>query len=426
MEGPIYLGLTGPFGSGCTAIAKEILAKDPYLMKVCSLSDPIKKTWANQNPGQTAKRAQLQHLGDEMRRSASDSALLAKQIVQEAQEFQDSSIVFDSIRNVAEVDYLRRTFPDFYLIGVCCSEETRWNRVKSDYDKLGLLSKDFLADEARDHNEEGDSFGQQVGLCMYDADLLLVNDNLPMQNSVAAAIYPLAEKLDGYINLFKGRLRSPFDLEFYMSMAYDASLMSRCHKRQVGAVAVDPSGAVISVGWNANPKPMRSCIEEFGDCYRILRIDQDLQNMKSCQVCHASFEGLHYPYTCPNCGIDLYKETYKDRALSKCTALHAEEMAILNLGQRALANCTLYTTTFPCFTCAQKIVYSGIKQVVYVESYPDSDSVDFFDRIKSKYDVKLVKFEGIKARAYHRMFSSWRKLAEENIVKKKKGENLKV
>ena len=52
-----------------------------------------------------------------------------------------------------------------------------------------------------------------------------------------------------------------------------------------------------------------------------------------------------------------------------------EENAIVNLARNGrsvpLEECVLYTTTYPCRMCANKIANVGIKQVVYLEPYPD-------------------------------------------------------
>ncbi len=100
----------------------------------------------------------------------------------------------------------------------------------------------------------------------------------------------------------------------------------------------------------------------------------------------------------------------RDRALGRCSALHAEERAIISAGGRNLKNCTIYVTTFPCFTCAHKILDVGIKTIWYVEPYPDIDSLNVFERANT---VTLQKFEGVKARAYFRLFPQWR-IQEEN------------
>jgi deoxycytidylate deaminase len=122
---------------------------------------------------------------------------------------------------------------------------------------------------------------------------------------------------------------------------------------------------------------------------------------------------LKAPFLCPACGFDLDK-SLGNRAMNHCTALHAEEKAILNIGSRNVSGCTLYTTTFPCFTCAQKIVYSKIGSIVYVEPYPDTDSV----RILMEANIAIRKFEGIKAKAYFRVFGPWQKEIEEQLYGK--------
>jgi deoxycytidylate deaminase len=52
--------------------------------------------------------------------------------------------------------------------------------------------------------------------------------------------------------------------------------------------------------------------------------------------------------------------------------------------------------------CANKIISVGIKEIIYVEAYPDADSVDFLERHPKK--VKLTKFEGVKAGSFNKLF----------------------
>jgi len=417
------LGLTGPFGSGSSTI-REILGKAPFNFKTYCLSDIVKDTWSKWN-GRDAKEAtrkELQNTGNKLRKDHNDAAILARKTLELAdKESQDKSLIFDSIRNVAEVEYFRQRFYDFYLIGVCCSESFRWERVRKDqYERFGLRYSDFKTDEERDQNEEGVFFGQQVALCMHEADLLIVNENQPMRDDRISVENILREKLQDYAGLFDGNLRPPFDHESFMSIAYDASLMSRCFKRQVGAVIVDENGTVISIGYNANPKTMKPCYEEFGDCYRWVHIDRQIGELTSCPFCGTKFDKtLAYPYRCPKCDKDIYRSMVRDRAMSKCTALHAEEMAIINAANRNLGGHSIYATTFPCFTCAQKILQTGIKNITYVESYPDLDSIALFRKAAETREVLLRKFEGVKARAYHRLFGPWRKHMEDEISKKR-------
>jgi deoxycytidylate deaminase len=291
---------------------------------------------------------------------------------------------------------------------------------KKDYEDKDLKSADFRVDERRDRNEEGNPLGQQVTLCMHDADLLIVNEDNPMKEDRTAIETVLDGKLRPYISLFEGELRPPNDWESHMSMAYDASLMSECFKRQVGAIVADTAGIVISTGYNQNPVPLKACHLEFGTCYRNIHIRNKIHEMPHCPVCKEALpENLEHPYICPKCKINLYEMLFEDRAMSRCTALHAEEMALLNAGARNVRGCTLYTTTYPCLTCAEKILYAGIKNIVYVESYPDLDSHRLFQSAIGAGRISLEKFEGIKARAYHRLFGPWRKRMEERLMEQK-------
>jgi len=117
----------------------------------------------------------------------------------------------------------------------------------------------------------------------------------------------------------------------------------------------------------------------------------------------------------------LYKDLLKDRVLSRCTALHAEESAIINAGSKNLEGCILYVTTFPCFNCAQKILATGIETICYVESYPDEDSIKLLEEAsKAGRSINIMKFEGVKARAYFKFFDAWRRKQEELMINRRK------
>jgi deoxycytidylate deaminase len=55
-------------------------------------------------------------------------------------------------------------------------------------------------------------------------------------------------------------------------------------------------------------------------------------------------------------------------------ALHAEGNA-LDWAYERLDGYTLYTTHYPCWQCAQRIVNRGIKRVVYGQDYRNGDDV---------------------------------------------------
>jgi deoxycytidylate deaminase len=272
----------------------------------------------------------------------------------------------------------------------------------------------FEIDDRRDKYDERTKFGQTVDFCVDDADVLIDNDRAHPTPEVA--IGKLKDKILPYVNLMKGDLsRTPSPLELYMGLAYTASLQSKCVKRRVGAVIVDEKyNAILSVGYNENPHPMESCVTKYHQCYRDIfkaKYFKHLENLgQKCPKCDMQLKDLKPPFLC-KCGFDLDKNLVGDKAMNRCTALHAEEKAILNIGSRNVEGYTIYTTTFPCFTCAQKIAYSRLASVVYVEPYPDQDALDLLEEA----EISVRKFEGVKAKAYFRLFGSWQREMEASL-----------
>lgn len=404
----IFLGLTGSFGSGCTTLAEALSA---YGFQRITLSSAIKTEWAKQHAGTIApSRKELQDLGNTFRQSKSPS-YLAEVAASEAKKL-DSQVVFDGIRNQAEAQFLRESFPNFFLIALWCPQSERWKRIQSEYDGS---QTDFLADDDRDKDEEL-QYGQQVQLCVDNADIVVSNE--VFHNSKPGAIATLKTKISEYLSLLEGsKLRTPTQAEAAMAVAYTYSLRSLCIKRQVGAVIADTNGTVISVGYNENPEPVAPCIKQFNGCYKDDWMHQHLElqlqkNGSKCYKCQeiiSSIAAIGASYKCPQCKTSFVRMYAPDRGMSRCTAIHAENMAIMNAAGRNLNGTILYTTTFPCSQCARQIVYAGIKEVVYVEPYPDPDSNRFLTEFSNR---RVRLFEGVKARAYEKVFSRVREQHE--------------
>jgi len=417
IQNRLVVGLTGSFGSGCSALKGSLvkLGFEPF-----SLSKHVKETWCNQTgkPIEKAPRKELQDVGDALRTKNNKTHYLAELAVQESKEKAKANtpLVFDNIRNIGEADYFRKIFPSFFLVAVDCSPTIRWERVRTHYQDLGFNENHFEIDDRRDKYDELTEFGQQVELCVDDADILIDNDRTFPTHAVA--VDKLKDKISPYINLMKGDLkRPPNPFELYMGVAYTASLRSQCIKRRVGAVILDEKkDAILAVGYNENPPPIEPCISKYDQCYRDIykvKYFERLENSRqTCPKCGRLLKDSKPPFLCQGCGFDLDKHFIGDKALNRCTALHAEEKAILSIGSRNIEGCTIYTTTFPCFSCAQKIVYSKLASVVYVEPYPDPDSVDLL----KEAGVSVRKFEGVKAKAYFRIFGPWRREMEAAIT----------
>jgi deoxycytidylate deaminase len=186
-----------------------------------------------------------------------------------------------------------------------------------------------------------------------------------------------------------------------MGMAYVEATRSRCLKRQVGAVIVDADDEVVSMGLNENPPGKASCYSRK-NCEKDSRMRGELDSKigSPCPTCSSPLVLQQPAYVCANCGHSIKEMLFPDRGMRWCTAMHAEDTAIRLAGSRKLGDCTLYSTTFPCLNCAKAVAYSGIRKITYVEPYPDADSAAFLKEV----GINVELFEGVKARAFHRLF----------------------
>lgn len=414
------VGLTGAFGSGCSAAALYLQARRRF--QVVALSDELKRQWQEAHGDKPWKRFDLQLLGDQLRQQHDPGVLVDmampdvvmrpafQGLLEEGAEADDdipSLLVVDGIRNLGEVDRLRTLFGyRFTLIALVSSQECRWNRVGvSDYEAKGLTRADFLADDARDRNEEVD-WGQQVELCVDQSDIVI-------SNSSDVTLESFQEKLLEHVDLVTGTItRPPNQDEIWMNMAYSSRHGSRCLKRRVGAVVVDEFGQVVGTGYNENPVGTNPCRDEpeynFG-CYRDIVRNEHFATLEqrgtSCPICGERFYSITGPpWSCPSCladGVktDLEPLFFPDRAMNWCTAVHAEVWALMASGGRARGS-TLYTTTFPCTQCAEYITQAGVTEIVFTEPYPDIRSADRFELAEIVYR----QFEGVRSSSFERVF----------------------
>ena len=118
----------------------------------------------------------------------------------------------------------------------------------------------------------------------------------------------------------------------YLRMAQVWAENSYCNRRKVGALIVKDK-MIISDGYNGTPSGFENVCE-----------DED---------------GHTKPYV-----------------------LHAEANAITKVAKsnNSSNGATLYVTAAPCMECAKLIIQSGIRRVVYVESYRISDGIELLER----------------------------------------------
>lgn len=137
--------------------------------------------------------------------------------------------------------------------------------------------------------------------------------------------------------LHPGQRQAP--REYYLNLAQMAATRSQCLSRRVGAILVK-DGRIIATGYNDTPSGMLEC--------------------KTCDR------------------IESGKE------LQDCHAIHAEENALLQcaLYGPSTIGAELYCTLQPCYHCAKLIIQAKIKEVTYIDSYPDGRGLELLEEAK--------------------------------------------
>lgn len=130
--------------------------------------------------------------------------------------------------------------------------------------------------------------------------------------------------------------------EYFVEIAATVAKRATCLRNKVGAVIVREN-RILSTGYNGAPKGLAHCLD-IG-CIR------SQENIPS--------GTMH----------------------EKCRAVHAEQNAIIQAAVHGvqISGATLYCTHQPCILCTKMIINAGIKHVVYVNAYPDPNSIGFFE-----------------------------------------------
>ena len=380
----IIIGLTGPFGSGCTYVAKEYICEFGY--KYLSLSDILREEYRKKDNNDESIRNNLQDFGNSLREEHGEDYLARKIIEKIEKDTTCNKWVIDSIRNTHEIDYFRKLSGKFYLMSIWADKETRWERVKELYKNNQSV---FERDDKRDSDEKIE-YGQQVSLCYQMSDVVVLNQRKIYKGNQDYKDFKIIIKK--YIDLFEENEHfEPNENETLMTMAYANSLRSSCSQRQVGALIIDDCGNVLSSGYNEVPVSERSCKQEYGQCYR-----KYLRSKFDCGIDSILTDGMEKTKV-----KELFKSNFK--ILDYCRALHAEENAIVNIARIGVSfpmgRATLYTTTYPCNLCANKIAQVGIKRIVYFEPYPMEEA----KKILAEHSIKQVPFEGITYNGYFKL-----------------------
>ena len=404
MPEQLVIGVTGPFGAGRSEISKHLEGKG---FEVVRLSDVIRE--------EAAARCQnaldvegLQNLGDELRNDYGGD-VLARRALEKASA---SKVVLDGVKNPGEVTYLD-VAALFYMIGVDASRESRKRRVVG----VGpgkVSEEEFERVEARDRAEV-DAFGvpvetgQQVDKCVRMSHFLVWNDKVMIAGTGPpsgqdGARQSAIDKVDRMLYCIDQPQKShPIDAELLMAQAVVASRGSQCLQRRVGAVVASTGGRLLAAGRNNAPAPLKSCREQFGMCNRRMVRDEFLADAAKRFVCASCAGKLSLELKCEKCGADHRGVLDRFRNLDLCRALHAEDTALLQManGSRGTqGEIHLYTTTFPCLLCANKVVHAGVQKVIFIDPYPGDDARDALEGSATRVE----HFEGYTLKGLERVW----------------------
>ncbi|MEM1513306.1 MAG: cytidine/deoxycytidylate deaminase family protein [Candidatus Thermoplasmatota archaeon] len=138
--------------------------------------------------------------------------------------------------------------------------------------------------------------------------------------------------------------------EYFMEIAKIVSKRSTCLRRNVGAVIVKDKH-ILSTGYNGAPKGFKHC-SEVGCLREKLGIKRGERH-------------------------------------ELCRGLHAEQNAIIQAAVFGVAikDASIYVTDFPCSVCAKMLVNAGIKELIYMNDYPD----EFAEKILEESKIKVRK-----------------------------------
>jgi len=137
--------------------------------------------------------------------------------------------------------------------------------------------------------------------------------------------------------------------EIQIVTAYTQSNSSTCKKRHVGAaitITKNNKEFVISSGYNENPACIKTCLSERA-CYKDENMEAKLKAQGKkiyCPSCGEEHINLTEPWKCKKCGVSIKDWLYRSRNMELCTAIHAEERAILSISGHSAKGGTLYVT----------------------------------------------------------------------------------
>ncbi|WOJ90271.1 anti-phage dCTP deaminase [Methylocapsa polymorpha] len=365
------------------------------------------------NDSDSERIEKLQKYGNELRAKFGNNILseYAIEIIHGARENDELAEnvrkcwIIDSLKHPEEAAVLNEVYGDcFWLIAVFAPEDVRLKRLKDLHSNLSYIEQIKKTDF-----DEGSDVGQSVKDVLPYADMFIRNDKF---NKVS-----LEASVRRFLDLIFGiGINTPTRHESAMLAAEAQSARSACLSRRVGAIIISAEGEQIGQGCNDVPKYHGGIYEsephvDDNRCYNW--VGQICHNDKHKEIIYDQIEKIVNAEKLDEFR-KLISRTDIKNLIEFSRAVHAEMEAILSVaraGKSGLIGSSLYSTTFPCHSCARHIVASGVSHVFYIEAYPKSLALDLHHDTISTLEadegkkVLFLQYEGASPKGYNRVFS---------------------
>ncbi|MEO3947854.1 cytidine/deoxycytidylate deaminase family protein [Gorillibacterium sp. CAU 1737] len=143
---------------------------------------------------------------------------------------------------------------------------------------------------------------------------------------------------------------------YFMDIAFMASTRSQCPRRHVGTVLVQGK-KLLGTAYNGAPMGVPDC----NDAGCMLTEEYEVQV------------------------VDGEEKVVKKQRCIR--TIHAEQNLLLFTDRADREGSTVYVTDQPCWTCANMLANSGIKEIVYHRSYPKD-----MDKVSRLMDTRGIVF----------------------------------
>lgn len=138
--------------------------------------------------------------------------------------------------------------------------------------------------------------------------------------------------------------------QYFMNIVVQVTKRSTCRRRQTGAVIVKDK-RILATGYNGAPRGLAHCLD-----------------------------------------VGCLREEYKVESGERhelCRGLHAEQNAIIQAALHGVSikGATIYCSHQPCILCAKMIINSAIRDILFLDSYPD----DLAQELLREAGVKQIR-----------------------------------